>query len=94
MQLITHQNHIDALPGSNLKTHITARFNQLSEDTDVPPNLVLAEQDDDITGSDYAFVGPNGLLSDLFKSTSQVTSHLSGHMNTLVGYRHCMKRSF
>ena len=41
MQLITHQSHLDALPVSDLKIHLQARYNQLSEDTNVPPNLVL-----------------------------------------------------
>jgi hypothetical protein len=66
MQLITHRSHLDELPESPLKTHITTRFDQLSEDTDVPPNIVLVEEGDDITGPDYAFVGTRGLLSDLF----------------------------
>ena len=67
MQLITQQSHLDAIPASDLKTHIQKRFNQLSEDTDVPPNIVLVEDGDDISGPDYAFVGPEGLLSDLFE---------------------------
>ena len=73
MQLITHSSHLDALPASNLKTHIQARFNQLSEDTDVPPNIVLVEATDDVTGPDYAFIGNRGLLSDLFEE------HAPGH---------------
>jgi hypothetical protein len=73
VQLITHRNHLDALPASHLKTHITARFDQLSEDTDVPPSIILVEHGDDIAGPDYAFVGPNGLLSDLFEE------HEPGH---------------
>jgi hypothetical protein len=73
VQLITHQSHLDALPASDLKTHIQSRFDQLSEDTDAPPNIVLVEADDDITGPDCAFVGPNGLLSDLFEE------HAPGH---------------
>ena len=73
MQLITHRTHLDALPASSLKSHITARFDQLSEDTDVPPNIVLVEDNDDITGPGYAFVGPRGLLSDLFEE------HEPGH---------------
>lgn len=68
MRLITHQYHLDALPASDLKAHITARFNQLSEDTDVPPNIILVEATDDITGLDYAFA--NGLTSDLFEEAS------------------------
>jgi hypothetical protein len=67
MRLITHRSHLDALPASNLKIHIRKRFDQLSEDTDVPPNIVLVEATDDIAGKDYAFVGPRGLLSDLWE---------------------------
>ena len=67
MRLITHRSHLDALPASDIKTHIKKRFDQLSEDTDVPPNIVLVEATDDITGPDYAFVGPQGLLSDLWE---------------------------
>ena len=67
MQLITHRSHLDDLSESPLKTHITARFDQLSQDTDVPPNIILVENGDEITGPDYAFVGTRGLLSDLFE---------------------------
>lgn len=67
MRLITHSSHLDALPPSDLKNHITARFDRLSEDTDVPPNIVLVEANDDVTGPDCAFIGPQGLLSDLFE---------------------------
>jgi hypothetical protein len=73
MRLITHRTHLDALPASDLKTHIKKRFDQLSQDTDVPPNIVLVEENDDVTGPDYAFVGPRGLLSDLFEE------HEPGH---------------
>ena len=67
MQLITHQSHLDELPRSDISDLITARFQQLTEDTDVPPNIVLVESNDDITGPDYAFVDPRRLLSDLFE---------------------------
>jgi hypothetical protein len=67
MQLITHQIHLVALPTTPCQTHIQKRFDQLSQDTDVPPNIVLVEEDDDITSPDFAFVGPRGLLSDLFE---------------------------
>ena len=87
MQLITHRSHLDALPASPLKTHITARFDQLSEDTDIPPNIILVECDDDITGSDYAFIGPRGLLSDLFEE------HLSGHTEYVRPYEHISRVS-
>jgi hypothetical protein len=73
MRLITHRSHLDALPESPLKSHIQNRFDQLSEDTDVPPNIVLVEATDDITGPDCAFVGLDGLLSDLFEE------HAPGH---------------
>ena len=66
MRLITHRSHLDTFPESSLKIHITARFAQLSEDTDVPPSIVLVEANDDVTGPDYAFVGSNGLLTDLW----------------------------
>ena len=63
MQLITNQSHLDALSASDLKAHIWARFDQLSEDTDVPPNIVLVEDGDNITGRNYSFVSEdNGLL--------------------------------
>ncbi len=50
MQLITHQSHIDQLPASDLKAHIQNRFDQLSEDTDVPPNLMLMVEKAGIEG--------------------------------------------
>ena len=59
MQIFQSQVLIGRLPRSELKTHIQARFDQLSEDTDIPPNLILVENGDDITGPDYAFVGPS-----------------------------------
>jgi hypothetical protein len=68
MQLITHQSHLDALPASPLKIHITTRYDQLSEDTDIPPNIILVENSDDITGPDWAFIGSCGLLSDLWEN--------------------------
>ena len=73
MHLITHSSHLEALPTSELKSKIQRLFTLLSEDTDVPPNIVLVEADDDITGPDFAFVGFRGLLSDLFEE------HEPGH---------------
>jgi hypothetical protein len=37
MQLITHQLQIDKLSYSIVKAHVQARFDQLHEETDVPP---------------------------------------------------------
>ena len=73
MQLITHQPHLDSLSASKLESKIQRLFTLLSEDTDAPPNIVLVEEGDDLTGPDYALVGPRGLLSDLFEE------HEPGH---------------
>ena len=67
MQLITHQIHINKFPDSPLKTHIQSRFDSLTSETDIPPNIILIEPDDDVTGPDYAFVGNRGLLSDVYE---------------------------
>ena len=69
MRLITHQSHLEALPASPLKTHIKARFDQLSEDTDVPSNIKFVEDNGDITDPDFAFFGWQGSLTDLFKES-------------------------
>ncbi len=68
--LITHQTHIDTLPESPLKAHIQARFLQFNEPEENPPVFVRIELGDDIAGPDYAFVGANGLLSDLFEEST------------------------
>ena len=71
MQLITHQSHLDALPASPIKTHIQVRSDQITEDTDVPPNIILVEEGDDITR--YSWIGKQGLVSDLWEE------HKPGH---------------
>jgi hypothetical protein len=81
MQLITHSSHLDALPASPLKTHIQKRFDQLSEDTDVPPNIVLIEDTDKIDGPDYAFISESqGLVADLWDE------HVPGHPDFVRPY--------
>ena len=70
MQLISHQIHLNKLLESPLKTHIQKLYDQLTFETDVPPNIILVESGDDITGPDYAFVGSVGLLSDLFEESN------------------------
>jgi hypothetical protein len=87
MQLITHRSHLDALPASDLKIHIQVRFDQLCEDTDAPPNIVLVEATDDVTGSDYAFIGNRGLLSDLFEE------HVPGHPEFVRPFEHVSRIS-
>jgi hypothetical protein len=72
LKLLTHINQIDQqLPESPLKSHIQSRFDQLSEDTDVPPNIILVEEGDDITR--YSWIGKQGLVSDLWEE------HKPGH---------------
>ena len=57
MQLITHRNQLDALPPSPLKNYIATRYQDLVEtEDDLPPIFVIVQEDDDITGRDYAFV--------------------------------------
>ena len=67
MHRISHKNHITALPDSPLKTFITKRFQQQSEETDIPPVILLVEPTDIITGPDFAIIGNRGLLSDLYE---------------------------
>ena len=80
MQRITHKTHINALPDTPLKTHIQNRFRQLSEETDIPPTIILVQPHDDITGPDYAFIGPQGLLTDLWET------HEPGHPEFVSPY--------
>ena len=67
MQLITHQIHINKLPESPLKTHIQSRYDSLTFETDMPPNIIVVEKTDDIFSPQYAFIGNRGLLSDLYE---------------------------
>jgi len=48
---------------SPLKARIQKRYDQLTFETDVPPNIILVESGDINTGSDYAFIEARGLLS-------------------------------
>ena len=70
MQLFTHQIHVNQIQESPIKAHIQKRFDSLTFETDVPPNIIVVESGDDISGSNYAFIGNNGLLSDLFEEFS------------------------
>ncbi len=70
MRRISHSLHIPNIPDDALAEFIIKRFEQLSSDTDIPPTIILANPEDDITGPDYAFVGNNGLLSDLYEEFS------------------------
>jgi len=66
MRLITHQTHLDALPASDLTFHLQARYNQLSEDTDQPPTILVLFPDTDLQGPDLSFLGESGVYSDMF----------------------------
>jgi hypothetical protein len=68
MQLITHRSHLDALPASPIKTHIRTRFDQLAEDTDVPPNVFLLHRSDNPKSPELIFLGSAGMCSDLFET--------------------------
>jgi hypothetical protein len=52
MRLITHRSHLDALPASDIKANIQRRFDQLFEDTDVPPTILVLFPDTDFQGPD------------------------------------------
>jgi hypothetical protein len=71
MILIKAQCQLDAMPASDLKSHLQARYRTLYEDNFGPVFGIV--EDDDITGLDYAFIGNQGLLSDLFEE------HEPGH---------------
>ena len=68
MQRISHKTHItpESIP-DELTDFIIKRFQQLAEETDTPPIIILVNPDDDITGPDFAFIGNRGLLSDLYE---------------------------
>jgi hypothetical protein len=66
MQLFTSLSQMDALPASDLKTHLQARHRTLYEDG-IGPVFVIVEKTDRIDGPDYAFIGNRGLLSDLYE---------------------------
>ena len=65
MQLITHNSHLNSIPASDLMTYITHRFNQISEDSDVPPTIILLEPTDELRSLEFQFIGPQGMVSDL-----------------------------
>jgi hypothetical protein len=73
MLLITHQSHLDALPVSPLIAHIQKRFDQLSEDSDVPPAILLLKPGDSPNATDLRVCGHNGLVSDIWEK------HEPGH---------------
>ena len=75
-----------ALPPSPLRNHLTDKYNDLVEtEDDLPPIFVIVEEDDDITGPDYAFVSDNGLLGDGDTlGFYQAVTHLSLNMYELL----------
>ena len=67
MNRISHPNHINKTIPDELLKFIIKRFESIAQDTDVPPIIILVKPDDNITGPDYAFIGNQGLLSDLYE---------------------------
>ena len=66
MQQYTDISQIDALPASDLKTHLQARHRALYEDG-MGPVFVIVQPTDRIDGPDYAFISESqGLVADLW----------------------------
>ena len=66
MQLFTSLPQINALPASDLKTHLQARHRALYEDG-LGPVFVIVQSNDQISGPDYAFISESqGLVADLW----------------------------
>ena len=68
MNIISHSSKINLLSESPLKDHIQARFDQLSEDTDIPPVILLLNRNDIPRSSELSFLGSEGMCSDLFET--------------------------
>ena len=66
MFIINHPSHIDHLPPDPISKLAAARFRQLSEDTDLPPCIILMDPLDNPRNSEFFFIGSNGLVSDLY----------------------------
>jgi hypothetical protein len=66
MQLVTHKSQLDHLKPCPVSSHISARFYQLSEDTDLPPCIILVEPDDDLTGPAYSLLGDYGVFTNIY----------------------------
>ena len=69
MQLITHKSHLSQLPHDKLAEFIIKRFEQIVEDSngETIPTIILVKPTDDVVGSNFAFVGNRGLLSDAYE---------------------------
>ena len=100
MQLLSTISKINDLPPSGIKDHIKATYLSLVEtDDDIPPIFIIVEEDDDITGPDYAFIGSQGLLSDLwdrhkprhpkFSRPYEWSTYIEGLTTYLVQYLVC-----
>jgi hypothetical protein len=65
MKLLNRPYHIDQLPPSPLRNHLTDKYNDLVETVDDPPPIfIIIEPKDNLAGPDFAFVSDNGLLGD------------------------------
>ena len=81
MILITHQSHLKVLPSSKFKQHLQSTIQQYSEESDVPHTFIIYEPNELPSSPDCQFVGPNGLLSDLYDE----------HFPGAAGYQHCFE---
>jgi hypothetical protein len=69
MQLITHIKDFDNILPPLLKDHITARYRDLVEtEDDIPPIFIIVEEDDDISGPDFAAADPRISLDHPFQT--------------------------
>ena len=68
MHRVSHRNHItdESIP-EDLIEFIIKRFEQLAEETDIPPIIICAfDPRENISGPAYAVAGSQGLISDMF----------------------------
>jgi hypothetical protein len=55
MNIISHSSIINLLPGSPLKIHTQTRFDQLSEDIEVPPTITILTPDTNLESPEMHF---------------------------------------
>lgn len=68
MKRISDKRHIDETIPEEIAAFAIARFDEIVEESDgeVLPIIIYVRESDDIRGSDYAWVGKNGLVSDAY----------------------------
>jgi hypothetical protein len=83
MQLITHPNHINKAIPDELTDFIIKRFNQLTEETDAPPIIILVKHGDMNIPTTPSWgmywinlIRPIASNFDLIKKSSQTTRRI------------------